>query len=79
MQALTKYPSGGGDVLMGSIITRDTALHMKIKLCHMRLGLGVGANDAEAVLRALPSIGLRYAAQDAAQPPRSSPSTRSPP
>ena len=64
VQALTKYPSGGGDVLMGSIITRDEALHLRIKLCHMRLGLGVGANDAEAVLRALPSIGLRYAAQD---------------
>ena len=62
--ALTKYPSGGGDVLMGSIITRDQALHLKIKLCHMRLGLGVGANDVEAVLRALPSMGLRYQAQD---------------
>lgn len=64
--ALTKYPSGGGDVLMGSVMTRDLALHMKIKLTHMRLGLGVGANDAEAVLRALPSIGLRYRAHDEA-------------
>ena len=64
--ALTKYASGGGDVLMGSITTRDEALHLKIKLTHMRLGLGVGANDAEAVLRALPSIGLRYRAQDQA-------------
>ena len=62
--ALTKYPSGGGDVLMGSIITRDAALHLKIKLCHMRLGLGVGANDVEAVLRSLPSVALRYAAHD---------------
>ncbi len=62
--ALTKYPSGGGDVLMGSVTTRDEALHLKIKLTHMRLGLGVGANDAEAVLRALPSIALRYRAQD---------------
>ena len=62
--ALTKYPSGGGDVLMGSIITQDPALHLKIKLCHMRLGLGVGANDVEAVLRSLPSLGLRYAAHD---------------
>ena len=62
--ALTKYPSGGGDVLMGSIITRDAPLHLQIKLCHMRLGLGVGANDAEAVLRALPSVALRYAAHD---------------
>lgn len=64
VHALTKYPSGGGDVLMGSICTRDEALHLKIKLCHMRLGLGVGANDAEAVLRALPSMALRYAHQD---------------
>jgi cysteine-S-conjugate beta-lyase len=62
--ALTKYPSGGGDVLMGSIITRDAALHLKIKLCHMRLGLGVAANDAETVLRSLPSVALRYAAHD---------------
>lgn len=64
--ALTKYPSGGGDVLMGAITTRDEAMHMRIKLCHMRLGLGVGANDAEAVLRALPSMALRYRAQDTA-------------
>ena len=64
VQALTKYPSGGGDVLMGSVITRDDALHLKLKLCHMRLGLGVGANDVETVLRSLPSIALRYAAHD---------------
>lgn len=62
--ALTKYPSGGGDVLMGSIITQDPALHLTIKLCHMRLGLGVAANDAETVLRSLPSISLRYQAHD---------------
>ena len=64
VHALTKYPSGGGDVLMGSVITRDPSLHMKLKLTHMRLGLGVGANDAEAVLRALPSMVLRYRAHD---------------
>ena len=64
--ALTKYPSGGGDVLMGSVITRDLALHLRIKLCHMRLGLGVGANDAESVLRSLPSMALRYNAHDTA-------------
>ena len=62
--ALTKYPSGGGDVLMGSVMTRSAALHMKIKLTHMRLGLGVGLNDVEAVLRSLPSVALRYAAHD---------------
>jgi cysteine-S-conjugate beta-lyase len=66
MQALTKYPSGGGDVLMGSVTTVDDALHERIKLTHMRLGLGVGANDAELVLRSLSSVVLRYHAHDAA-------------
>ncbi|HEU4459709.1 MAG TPA: PLP-dependent transferase [Methylibium sp.] len=66
MQALTKFPSGGADVLMGSVVTRDDALHQQIKLAHMRLGLGVGANDAEFVLRSLPTLALRYAAQDRA-------------
>jgi cystathionine beta-lyase len=66
VHALTKYPSGGGDVLMGSVITRDPSLHMKLKLTHMRLGSGVGANDAEAVLRALPSLVLRYRSHDEA-------------
>jgi cystathionine beta-lyase len=66
MQALTKFPSGGGDVLMGSVTTRDDALHARLTLAHMRLGHGVGANDAEAVLRALPSLVLRYDAQDRA-------------
>ncbi|MBK9361721.1 MAG: cystathionine beta-lyase [Rubrivivax sp.] len=65
MQALTKFPSGGGDVLMGSVTTRDVALHERIKLSHMHLGLGVAANDAELLLRSLPSIAVRYAAHDA--------------
>lgn len=65
MHALTKYPSGGGDVLMGSVVTRDEALHQRLKSTHMRMGLGVGANDVELILRSLPSIELRYAAQDA--------------
>ena len=66
IHALTKYPSGGGDVLMGSIVTRSDELARRLKLSHMRLGTGVGANDAEAVLRALPSLPLRYRAQDLA-------------
>ncbi|MBK9345545.1 MAG: PLP-dependent transferase [Burkholderiales bacterium] len=64
--ALTKYPSGGGDVLMGSVITRSPNLHQQLQATHMRLGFNVAANDAEAVLRALPSMALRYAAHDAA-------------
>ncbi|RQP23919.1 PLP-dependent transferase [Piscinibacter terrae] len=64
MHALTKFPSGGGDVLMGSVTTRDDDLHTRLKLTHMRTGLGVGANDAEAVLRGLPTLVMRYDAQD---------------
>jgi cystathionine beta-lyase len=63
VQALTKYPSGGGDVLMGSVTTRDAALHERIKGTNMRIGFGVGANDAELVLRSLPSLAIRYDAQ----------------
>ena len=66
VHALTKYPSGGGDVLMGSIACRDTALYERLAWTHSRLGLGVAANDVEMVLRAMPSLNLRYAAQDAA-------------
>ena len=66
VHALTKYPSGGGDVLMGSVMTRNTALHERLKLTHMRLGVGVGANDVESILRSLPSVALRYHAHDQA-------------
>jgi cystathionine beta-lyase len=66
VQALTKYPSGGGDVLMGSIVTRDEKLHQQLKLTHMRMGFGIGGNDAEAVLRSLPSLAVRYRAHDVA-------------
>lgn len=66
VQALTKYPSGGADVLMGSVVTNSEALHHRIHFSHMRLGYGVSGNDAELVLRGLNSIALRYAAQDAA-------------
>jgi cystathionine beta-lyase len=63
VQALTKYVSGGADVLMGSVTTRDDALHQRLKATHMRVGFGVGANDVELVLRSLPSLTLRYQAQ----------------
>jgi len=66
VHALTKYPSGGGDVLMGSVICRDDTLYRRLALCRSRIGHGVGVDDAAAILRSLPSLGLRYAAQDAA-------------
>lgn len=66
VHALTKYPSGGGDVLMGSVTTREQELYLKIKLSHVRMGWGVGGNDCELVLRSLPDMALRYRAQDEA-------------
>ena len=65
MQALTKYASGGADVLMGSVCTRDLALHEKLNHAHEHLGYGLGQNDVELVLRGLPTLELRYRAQDA--------------
>ena len=65
VHALTKYPSGGGDVLMGSVGVRDEALYRQLAWAHSRLGYGVAADDVAAVLRGLPSMHLRYAAQDA--------------
>ncbi len=66
VQALTKYPSGGADVMMGSATTRDEQLHLQLKATHMRMGWGIGGNDAELLLRSLPTLPLRYQAQDAA-------------
>jgi cystathionine beta-lyase len=65
MQALTKYQSGGSDVLMGAVITREQALIDRLAMAHMRLGLGVSADDAYLVLRGLPSMKLRFEAHDA--------------
>jgi cystathionine beta-lyase len=64
MQALTKYPSGGADVLMGSVCTRDGRLHDRLNHAHEHLGYGLGQNDVELVLRGLPTLQLRYEAQD---------------
>ena len=65
MQALTKYQSGGSDVLMGALVTRDRALNDRLAMAHMRLGMGVSADDAYLVMRGLPSMRLRFEAHDA--------------
>lgn len=65
VHALTKYPSGGADVLMGSVITNDDALHEQLRIAYLDLGMGVGANDVELVLRGLASIKVRYGVHDA--------------
>lgn len=65
MQALTKYQSGGSDVLMGAVITRDKELSHRIEMAHMRIGFGVSMDDVYLVLRGLPSMKLRFEAHDA--------------
>ncbi len=59
MHALTKYPSGGSDVLMGSVTTVDEQLHQRIKAAHMRLGFGIGGDDCYLMLRSLATMALR--------------------
>ena len=66
VHALTKYPSGGGDVLMGSIITRDPKLHLRLRTTRRHIGMSVSGNDVESILRGLPSVALRYASHDTA-------------
>jgi cystathionine beta-lyase len=64
VQALTKYQSGGSDVLMGATITCDEALHVRLKRARMRLGIGVSVDDCSLILRSLPSMAARYAVHD---------------
>jgi len=66
MQALTKYQSGGSDVLMGAVITKDVELNNRLLMAHMRLGFGVGMDDVYLVLRGLQSMKLRFDAHDIA-------------
>lgn len=65
MHALTKYQSGGADLLMGAVITRDRALNDRIAQAHMRLGMGVSPDDAYLVQRGLPTMKLRFERHDA--------------
>jgi cystathionine beta-lyase len=65
MQALTKYQSGGSDVLMGALITRDRDLNDRLAMAHMRMGMGVSPDDAYLVMRGLPSMKLRFEGHDA--------------
>ena len=66
MQALTKYQSGGSDVLMGALITRDDKLARRMATTHMRLGYGVSGDDVYLVARSLATLKLRFEAHDKA-------------
>ena len=64
MQALTKYQSGGSDVLMGSVVTNDAGLYERLEEVRRILGIGVGMDDVYLILRSLPSMPIRFAAHD---------------
>jgi cystathionine beta-lyase/cystathionine gamma-synthase len=63
VHALTKYPSGGGDILMGSVVTRERALHHQLFRTHAIQGISVSGDDVAQVQRSLASMRVRYAAQ----------------
>jgi len=63
VHALTKYPSGGGDILMGSVVTQDKALHHKLFQTHAIQGISVSGDDVAQVQRSLASMQIRYEQQ----------------
>ena len=60
VHALTKYPSGGGDILMGSICTLDKQLHLELLRMHALQGIAVSGDDCAQVSRSVSHMALRY-------------------
>lgn len=60
VHALTKYPSGGGDILMGSISTNQQDLYLKLLKMHALQGIVVSGEDCAIISRSLASMALRY-------------------
>ncbi|MEG0651415.1 MAG: PLP-dependent transferase [Acinetobacter sp.] len=58
--ALTKYPSGGGDILMGSVVTNHKSLHQQLLRMHAIQGISISGDDAAQVQRSLASMQIRY-------------------
>ena len=58
--ALTKYPSGGGDILMGSVVTNHKGLHQQLLRMHAIQGISISGDDAAQVQRSLASMQIRY-------------------
>lgn len=65
VHALTKYQSGGSDVLMGAVLVNDDDLHTRLRNAHLRFGMGIGPDDAYLILRSLSSMKVRFDAHDA--------------
>ena len=63
VHALTKYPSGGGDILMGSVVTRNKKLHHQLYRMHALQGICVPGDDTAQIQRSLAHMALRYEQQ----------------
>ena len=63
VHALTKYPSGGGDMLMGSVVTCDEKLHQQLFRMHAIQGIAISGDDAAQIQRSLASMKIRYEQQ----------------
>ena len=63
VHALTKYPSGGADILMGSVATRDQQLYRQLFKMHALQGISVSGDDTAQVQRSLAHMPLRYQQQ----------------
>lgn len=59
VHALTKYPAGHSDLVMGSITTKDEATWRAVKNLALQTGQCVAPDDAYLVLRGLPTMPLR--------------------
>lgn len=58
IQALTKYPAGHADILMGSV-SANKQCWRKLRESTLTMGMCVGGDDAYLVLRSMRSMGLR--------------------
>ncbi|MCX8098146.1 MAG: cystathionine beta-lyase [Casimicrobiaceae bacterium] len=61
VHALTKYPAGHSDLVMGSITARDAQWLRRVQEVALATGQCVGADEAYLVLRGLPTMPLRLA------------------
>ncbi|MEO1329886.1 MAG: cystathionine beta-lyase [Pseudomonadota bacterium] len=65
IQAVTKYISGHGDLVLGSV-TANKAAYPRLQKCWGELGHSVGPDDAYLALRGFRTIGVRMAHHEAA-------------
>ncbi|MGV0819837.1 trans-sulfuration enzyme family protein [Martelella sp. AMO21009] len=61
MQALTKYPGGHSDLLMGSVSVNDLGLRKALRDTMRMLGFGVSPDAVQLVLRGLETMAVRLA------------------